>query len=142
MPDFEDIPKTQDTFWKDTTLENLIDGSDGGTKVKVYKQPGSSFILCQTDDNTYEYIQSGLEDGKFANGVYRERFANGDTEIGSRYFLRSGRKVDRVYRLLRYNYDGEIRYTDKVMDNTKGGWKWLEEYIFNPETLEWSRQCW
>ena len=51
IPDFNDIPKTMDTFWKDTTKNKLKYGFDGGGKVKVYKHPGSSFILYQDEDN-------------------------------------------------------------------------------------------
>ena len=28
----------------------MLDGSDGGWKVKLYKQPGSSYILCHNED--------------------------------------------------------------------------------------------
>ena len=122
IPDFDDIPKTSDTFWKKTTMEKLRYGEHfGKQKVKVYKQSGSSFILCQ-EKNGWEWIHNIREDGLLADGIYRFR-AHGSTIIGSQYFERSGRGEYRY--LQRYNDSGNIDYCD------------LND--FNPETLVWTK---
>ena len=137
MPDFEDIHKTPDTFWKETTWNKLILGSDGGPKVKVYKNLGSSFIRCHYIVSNSEYIHILQQDGTVSDGIYRVRVANGNTTIGSQYFRRSGREEGRMYRLYRFN-DGDIYYDDRICGKDDSGWRDLVSYSFNQETLEWT----
>ena len=139
IPDIEDIPKTPDTFWKETTLNKLIDGSDRVDKMKVYKDQGSAFIRCHEIKYNYEAIHILQHDGTISDGIFRERFASGNTTIGSEYYRRSEREEDRVYRLFRYNDDGEIHYEDKILGKDDSGWRFLAAYRFNPETLEWKK---
>ena len=120
-------------------MDKLIHGSDGGSqvsspdggsKVKVYKHPGSSYILCHDEDNA-EYIFK-LQDETIQDGIFRMRWDGRKTEIGSQYFRRSGREVDRIYFLCRDNESGNIEYYD-IIDARELAW-----YSFNPETLEWT----
>ena len=67
-------------------------------------------------------------------GIFRERFANGDTTIGSKYFGGSGWEDSREYRLYRDNKSGNIQYQDHL----KTIWRTLAKYSFNPETLDWT----
>ena len=142
IPDFEEIPKTPDTFWKETTYNKLVygsdgdDSSDGGYKVNIYKDQGSAFIRCYDDDND-EYIHILQHDGTIADGIFRERWADGDTAIGSKYFRRAGREEQREYQLYRFN-DGNIYYDDKIYGKDDSGWRTLAEYRFNQETLDWT----
>ena len=112
----------------------MRDGSDGGFKVKVYKDQGSSFIRCHNITSNYEFIH--ILHGTISDGIFRERYASGNTAIGSRYFLRSGKEEDREYRLCRDNKSGNIEYHDQIYgkDHIE-----LAVYRFNPETLEWTK---
>ena len=73
------------------------------------------------------------------SGIYRERFASGNTAIGSRYFPRSGREDNRVYRLRRDNNSGNIQYYDEIWGKDDSDWRELAKYRFNPETLDWTK---
>ena len=128
IPDFNDIPKTMDTFWKDTTKNKLKYGFDGGGKVKVYKHPGSSFILYQDEDNN-ECIYNLQQDGTIQDGIFRSRDVYRNTAIGSEYFRRSWKEYYRFYRL---NKSRDIKYYD-IIDG-----KSLARYSFNTETLDWT----
>ena len=100
-------------------------------KVKVYKHPGSSFILCQSKYNNYECIYKIREDGLLADGIYKFKGYEGDTQIGSKYFCRSGRKEEREYSLGRNNESGNIHH---YRESEEGDYL---RYFFNPETLVW-----
>ena len=65
------------------------------------------------------------------------RWDNGNTTIGSRYFARSGRKEDRVYRLHRDNTS--IAYYDKICKEDECCWRTLAKYSFNPQRLDWTK---
>ena len=138
IPDFKDIPKTQDTFWKETTYNKLIYGSVGGAKVKVYKDQGSAFIRCHFIESNNEYIHILKNDGTIADGIYRVRYADGNTGIGSKYFRRSGREEGMMYHLYRDNVSGNIDYDDKICGKDYR-WRYLAKYRFNQETLEWTK---
>ena len=118
----------------------MIYGSDGGYRVKVYKDQSSSFIRWHQIKSNKEYIHILQHDGTISDGIYRERFANGETAIGSQYFLRSGREEDRVYQLYRYKDNGDIYYYDQFAGEDDTGLRTLAAYRFNQETLEW-REC-
>ena len=140
IPNFENIPKTTETFWKETTFNKLVDGSDGGPKVKVYKDPipGSSFIRCQMIRSFAEYIHILQQDETIQDGIFRTRWDNGNTGIGSKYFIRSGREECKVYHLFRVNKSGNIRYEDENSSNDGMCCiSIVEDYRFNPESLEW-----
>ena len=139
IPNLEDIPKTPDTFWKETTWNKLVDGSDGGDTVKVYKDQGSAFIRCHEIESNYESIHILQEDETISDGIFRERLASGTTALGSMYFRRSEREEDRLYRLFRYNKSGNIEYHDKIYGKDDSGWRFLAKYSFNQETLEWKK---
>ena len=139
IPEFEDISKTTETFWKETTYNKLIYGSDGGDTVKVYKDQGSAFIRCQYIDYFEERIHILEHDETISDGIYRFRNANVNTAIGSQYFSRSEREEGRVYRLVRYNESGNINYEDKILGKDDSGWRYLARYRFNPETLDWTQ---
>ena len=134
----EDIPKTQDTFWKKTTWNKFIDGSGGGAKVKVYKDQGSAFIRCHNIESNYERIHILQHDGTISDGNFRE-FDDGHTGIGSQYFRRSGREEERMYELYRYNESGSIYYYDQIMGKDDSAWRILAAYRFNQETLDWTK---
>ena len=139
IPDFEDIPKTTDTFWKETTWSKLIYGSDGGAKVKIYKDKASAFIRCHHIESNDEFIHILQHDETISEGIFRERWDDGYTAIGSRYFRRSGREEERVYRLFRYNKSGDIYYYDEIYGKDDSAWRYLAKYRFNQETLEWKK---
>ena len=139
IPDIEDIHKTQETFWKETTYDKLVYGSDGGPKVKVYKDQGSAFIKCDYIESNHEIIHILQEDETISDGIYRDRFSNGDTAIGSRYFRRSGREEGRLYRLYRHNKSGNIDYDDQILGKDDSGYRTLALHSFNPETLGWTK---
>ena len=139
IPDLEDISKTSDTFWKETTYNKLIDGSDGGNKVRVYKHQGSSFLRCHNIEYNHESIHILQDDETISDGIYRIRFADGDTAIGSRYFRRSGREEGRMYRLYRFIDYGNIYYYDEIYGKDGSGWRDLAKYSFNQETLDWTK---
>ena len=139
IPDVEDIPKTTDTFWKETTFDNLIDGSDGGAKVKVYNHPGSSYILCHDENKNIEYVYILQQDETIQDGIFRARDYDGNTMIGSKYFRRSGGEEDGSY-LVRYNKSGYILYNDKIWDKDNSSWRTRARYNFNPETLDWTKE--
>ena len=88
----------------------MIYGSDGGLNVKVYKDQGSDFIRCHEIEYNHEFIHILQHDGTISDGIFRERFHDGDTAIGSQYFRRSGREEEREYRLYRFNKSGDIYY--------------------------------
>ena len=115
----------------------MVYGSDGGPKVKVYKDQGSSFMRCHDIESYQESILILQQDETIADGSYRERFASGSVAIGSRYFRRSGREEDRIYRFYRDNESGDIYYSDLILGKDNN-WRYLAEYRFNPETLEWT----
>ena len=141
IPDFEEIPKTPDTFWKETTGNKLIDGSDGGAKVKVYKDQGSAFIRCHEIEPNNEYIHILQQDGLISDGIYRERHLGGNTAIGShsQYFRRSGREEGRWCRLYRLNRSGKIEYQENIFGRDDSFWRRLATYFFNQETLIWTK---
>ena len=124
---------------KETTLNRLIDGSDGGYKVKVYKDQDSAFIRCHDIVFDNEYIHILQNDGIISDGIYRERWADGDTVIGTRYFRRSGREEERQYHLYRWNKSGNIVYHDKIYGKDDSAWRTLARYSFNQETLQWTK---
>ena len=138
IPDFDDIQETTDTFWKETTYNKLKDGSDGGPKVMVYKDQDSAFIRCHDFKSNTEYIHILQHDETISNGIYRVRYADGDNGIGSMYFRRSGREEERLYRLSRYNDNGDIYYYDQICGKD-GRWKYLAKYSLYPKTLEWTQ---
>ena len=76
-------------------------------------------------------------DGCHEDGIYRERTVNGDTEIGSDYFDRWGRKVRKVYFLKKIAESGIILYREKTYSN---GEIEIIEYCFNAKTLKWTKQ--
>ena len=114
-------------------MEKLIYGSDGDDKVEVYKQPGSSYILCHGED--YDYILS-LQDEIIEDGVFRLRYDNGGTAIGSMYITKSDREENRSYYLYRSEDDEEIKYYERIF--SKDDKRTLAFYNFNPETLGWT----
>ena len=117
----------------------MVYGSDGGYKVKVYKDQGSAFIRCHNIKSNIERIHFLQEDETISDGIYRERYADGNTAIGSKYFRRSGREEGRLYRLFRFNKSGDIRYNDQILGKDDSGWRKLARYSFNQETLEWTQ---
>ena len=117
----------------------MIYGSDGGFKVKVYKVQGSAFIRCHNINYNQESIHILQNDETISDGIFRIRFANGDTAIGSKYFRRSGREEVREYRLYRNNKSGNINYRDSILGKDNSGWRTLAAYSFNQETLEWKK---
>ena len=112
----------------------MVDGSDGGDKIKVYKDRGSAFIRCHYIESNIEHEKIHIlqQDETISEGIFRDRYADGDTAIGSRYFRRSGREKDRWYRLYRDNRSGNIQYEDIIWG------KHHRNYKFNPETLDWT----
>ena len=115
----------------------------GSNKIKAYKDPGSSFILCYDKDND-EYIHKLQKNGRLEQGIFRLRYANGDTEIGSMYFWdRSGREEQRKYILYKDNESGNIEYRDQTVNNWilfyEGIWRTSASYSFNQETLDWKK---
>ena len=139
IPEFDDIPKSKDTFWKKTTWNKLIDGSDGGNKVNVYKQLGTSYVLCQQIGPNDESIYLLQDNGTITDGIYRDRWDGGDTVIGSRYFRRSGREEERKHFLLRYNESGNIQYHIHILGKEEDDYRYTA-YSFNPETLDWTKE--
>ena len=117
----------------------MIDGSDGGDTVKVYKDHGSAFIRCHYIESNAEAIHILQHEGIISDGIFRERCADGDTVIGSQYFRSAGREEDRLYRLFRFNDDGEIRYYDQIWGKDDSDWRTLTECRFNPGTLDWKK---
>ena len=138
IPEIEDIPKTPDTFWKETTWNKLINGSDGGDKINIYKDQGSSFIRCHNIESNNETIHILQEDETISDGIYRYRYDDGNTAIGSQYFRRSGREEGRLNSLCRFN-NGDIYYYDQIWGKDDSSWRILATYRFNPETLDWSK---
>ena len=118
----------------------MIDGSDGGFKVKVYKDQGSAFIRCHFIGSDDEYIHILKEDETISDGIYRVGYANGNTVIGSQYFRRSGRDEEREYQLYRDNESGDIYYDDQIWSKDVRGWRTLARYRFNHETLDWTKR--
>ena len=115
-------------------MNKLVEGSDGGKrKVKVYKHPGSSYILCHSEENNDEFIYK-LQDEIIQDGIFRERLRWGCTAIGSQYMSRSGREEYRIYSLYRDNKSLNIEYQDDIVNVGI----FLAHYRFNPETLEWT----
>ena len=106
--------------------------------VKIYKQKGSSYILCQ-DQEDNEYIYNLREDGTVSEGINRERWNNGNTVIGSQYCRRSGRKGARIYRLIRDYESGDIEYQDRIRGKDDHFWRVQTVYSFNSETLDWTK---
>ena len=139
IPDFEDLLKTPDTFWKETTMGKLVYGSDGGAKIKVYKDQGSAFIRCHEIEYDIEYIHILQHDETISDGIYRVRYASGNTAIGSKYICRSVRDEEREYHLFRYNESGNIDYDDVICGKDDSDWRLLAKYSFNKETLDWSK---
>ena len=140
IPKIEDIPKTQETYWKNTTSKKLKYGDHfGPAKPNVYKDQGSNFILCHNTKSNLEYICSLQQDGKNESGKYRMRYEDGDTVIGSRYFRKSGSEKSRLVRLYRYNKSGNIHYYDEIWGKDGSGWREQAKYSFNPETLNWKK---
>ena len=139
IPEFEDIPKTTDTFWKETTYNKLMDGSDGGLTVKVYKDQGSAFIRCHMIKSNNEYIHILQHDETISDGIFRERYSEVYTVIGSKYFRRSGNEEGRLYSLYRFNKSGDIYYYDQIWDKDDSDWRILAWFRFNPETLDWTQ---
>ena len=114
-------------------------GSDGGTKVKVYKDQASAFIRCHFIEYNREAIHILQEDGTISDGIFRDRFASGNTTIGSQYIRRSGREEGRMYHLYRHNESGGIYYSDQILGKDDSAWRFLARYSFNKETLEWTK---
>ena len=135
IPDINAIPKTPTNYKKTTTQEKLITGkSSGGIKVKLFQQEGSSFARIQYDHNKAEYIYKMRADGCYEDGLYRERTVNGDTEIGSDYYNRWGRKVKKVYFLKRFAGSGTILYREETKDTEV-----IDHCRFNAITLKWTK---
>ena len=120
-------------------MNKLKDGSDGGDKVKVYKDQSSSFIRCDDIESYTEYIHILQDDETISDGIYRFRFASGNTAIGARYFRRAGREEGRWYRLYRDNKSGNIDYHDRILGKYEYSYRTLAMYSFNQETLEWKK---
>ena len=116
----------------------MIDGSDRGLKVKIYKHQGSAFISCHEMEDNLEYIYN-LQEGSIQDGIFRIRWDNGKSAIGSKYFSRLGREEDREYRLIRSNKSGEIQYNDKIWGKDDSDWRWVAAYNFNRETFVWTK---
>ena len=117
----------------------MIHGLDGGPKVKVYKDQGSAFIRWHSITSNNEYIHFLQQDGTIADGIVRDRWADGYTAIGSQYFRRCGREEERAYGLYRWNKSGNIDYQDQIMGKDDSGWRYLAKYRFNQNTLEWTK---
>ena len=74
------------------------------------------------------------------DGLYRDKWDNGDTAIGSKYFRRSGKDEGRMYFLKRFHQSGRIEYHEEVWGkDTDCRWKVLSRYSFNPLTLDWTK---
>ena len=139
IPVFEEIPKTTDTFWKETTNNKLVDGLDGGLQVKVYKHQVSNCIRLHYIKSNDEFIHILQQDEIIGDGIFRTRYANGDIVIGSQYYHSSGREEKRMYRLYRFIKSGNIRYYDQILEKTDSGWRYQAAYSFNPDTLYWTK---
>ena len=113
-----------------------MDGSDGGPIVNVYKDQGSAFIRCHYIESNQESVHILQKDETISDGIFRKRWDNGDTAIGSKYFRRSGRKEGKMYRLFTLNESGNIYYEDRIFVKDDSAWRDLAVYIFNQETLE------
>ena len=119
-------------------MKKLIYGSDGGATVKVYKDQSSAFIRCHSIESNTEYIFL-QEDGTISDGIFRARYADGNTDIGSKYFRRSGREEGRLSLLVRFNKSENIEYHDLILGKDDKGWRLLAKYRFNPKTLDWTK---
>ena len=106
--------------------------------MNVYKEEGSSFIRCHEIKSNVEYIYN-LQDGTIQDGIFRDRWDDGDTAIGSKYFRRSGRDEGRVYCLFRFNNTGDIEYYDQIWGIDDRNWRFKARHSFNPETLDWTK---
>ena len=105
----------------------------------VYKDQDSAFIRCHDFESNNEYIHILQHDGTISNGIFRIRYSNWYTVIGSQYFRRSGREEGRVYQLYRFNKSGNIEYEDRILGKDGKRWRTLSKYRFNQETLDWTK---
>jgi len=141
IPDTNDIPKTAESFWKETFMDELIDSScKSGLKVKVYKQEGSRFISYH-DPFDHGWIFNLQEDETLQDGIFRKNWGDGSSFIGSMYHRRSGRDKERMYYLYIYtlHMSKVIEYHDIIWGKDDRFWRDLVKYRFNQETLVWGK---
>ena len=76
-----------------------------------------------------------------ADGLMREKWVNGITVIGYSHWRRSERDEGRVYRLKRFNGNegsiGEVHYEELILKKDAKYIRYVAEYRFEPETLDW-----
>ena len=122
------------------SLPFFVQNRDGShfdsTKVNVYKEEGSSFIGCEEIKSNDEYIHILQQDGTIQDSIFRYRWDDGDTVIGSKYFRRSWKEKGRFYCLLRFNNTGDIEYQDRFKGKHESDLRYLARYSFNPKTLD------
>ena len=134
-----DIPKNDDTYWKDSTVSDVMydgDASESQAKVKLYRNKNSDFVRVDDVEIDNEYIYIIDENGLLKHGIHRF-FPDNGTSIGSRYFSRGDRKESREYSLYRFNESGNIIYRDQIKGKEDKAWRLLTKYEYKPKTLSW-----
>ena len=137
-PKFDDIPKNDDTYLKDSTVGDVMygDSKKNSVKVKLYRNKNSDFVKVHEIANNHEYIHVIDENGLLKHGIYRYKAPNMDTWIGSKYFRRGDRKEHRNYYLYRFNESGNIVYEETIQGKGEG-WRLLTKYEYKQESFSW-----
>ena len=143
-------------------MGELVIGRDWNKKydkIKVYKQPKSSYIRIR-DSNYDDYIFN-LKDGLIEEGFYRYRWNKGSTSgLGSRCLHWSEGDENREYRFYGDQQSEYIEYIDYIFGGREEHshiygflesedikdhnqinirWRARAKYRFNPETLAWKK---
>ena len=140
-PKFDEIPKNDDTYWKNSTIGIIMygvsDESENQSKVKLYRNKNSDFVRVHNTEDNSEYIHLIDENGLLKHGINRYNYPSMGTSIGSRYFRRGDRKESREYSLYRFNESGNIIYEDYIKGKEDKHWRLLKKYEYKTKTLSW-----
>ena len=107
-----DIPKTKDTYWKHSTVGEIMYGdiSVNKAKVKLYRNNNDDYVRVHNIENNHEYIYVVDEKGLVNSGIFRYKNSIMDTSMGLNYISIADGKEERQFCLYRFKKSGQIIY--------------------------------
>ncbi len=106
----------------------------------LIEQTISGCLLAHDTTNDFEGIYTADDKSmRCMDGVYRTKFANGDSSYGTRIFSKIdlNGEEDKWWRLMKFA-NGDIFYQEEIhVIDKDDGWRVVTRYKFDDTSLEW-----
>ena len=110
------MDKSEGNLLAETTVGELWygDKNRNSDPAKLYKIPGEQHVYVDNYEVGDDSIFKLTEDGLLQDGLYRNRYPNGNTELGCILHKRGDRVESIVNKLYKFSPSGGIRYFEQV----------------------------